>query len=230
MEKNKYSSTAFFAGVALVVAIIALVIASVCLNKLCRATSPTFHVLIATAGRPSLRRMLNSLLPQLRAGDAVTIVFDGADARVKSTYTPEWTAGTDAAVHIYDQTPNLGYHGHGIRNAYQNRLPTKTTYVMHADDDDVYTPNAFSILRQQCADPNSLYVAQMNDDKGNILPSESRIVMGKIGTPCGVVPFARAGDSVWAHQYGGDCKYYLGLEAAGVPVKFLKHVIYKVRP
>lgn len=222
---------------ALVLAIAALVIASLCLNKLQPAPAqplPTFHVLIATAGRPSLRGMLNSLLPQLRTGDAVTIVFDGADAHAKSTYTPEWTAGSAAAVHVYDQTPNLGFHGHGIRNAYQQQLATKTTYIMHADDDDEYTPDAFATLRQHCADPGTLYVAQMSM-QGDLLPKEERMIGGKlgewnIGTPCGVIPFGRAGEAEWAHQYGGDCMYYLGLEAAGVPMEFIKHIIYNVRP
>jgi hypothetical protein len=176
----------FVGVVALLVAVAALVIASICINKLMptlrnvssKQPVPTFHVLIATAGRPSLRRMLNSILPQLRTGDAVTIVFDGADARARSTYTPKWTDGYDSAVHVYDQTPNLGFHGHGIRNMYQTWLETKTTYIMHADDDDKYTSDAFATLRQECSDPNTLYVAQMSIN-GELLPNEERIVDGK---------------------------------------------------
>ena len=230
-------------------AVVAIVLAGVCYTKLEKSSGsrssnlapplpppfpvPTFHVLIATAGRPSLKRMLDSLLPQLTATDAVTIVFDGPGARAKSTFAPDWimVPTRACAVHVRDQVPNLGFFGHGIRNKYQMQLGTQTTYVMHADDDDVYTPGAFDSLRALCTDPETLYIAQFST-QGALLPQpgKMRIEMGNIGTPCGVVPFAAAGKGVWAPQRGGDYMYFHDLEAAAIPVKFLQCVIYSVRP
>ena len=51
---------------------------------------PTFHILISTAGRPCLRRMLDSLKDELLKNDAITIVFDGEDAFDKSTFNDDW--------------------------------------------------------------------------------------------------------------------------------------------
>ena len=51
---------------------------------------PTFHVLIATAGRVSLKNLLDSLKDELTERDAITVVFDGADAFTKSTYEDSW--------------------------------------------------------------------------------------------------------------------------------------------
>lgn len=191
--------------------------------------TPTFHVLIATAGRPSLRRMLRSLLPQLSAADAVTVVFDGEGAKDRSGFVPAWTAGFEVPVHIVEQIPNLGYWGHGVRNAYQTRLQTRTTFIMHADDDDVYTPHAFEMLRKLCADPHALYVAQMQQEGGEVIPAKQAIEMSFIGTPCGVVPWSIAGKSTWAPLVGGDFAYYHGL-SAHADVVFLGVLIYVVRP
>jgi hypothetical protein len=189
----------------------------------------TFHILIATAGRPSLRRMLDSLRGQLTAEDAITIVFDGAGARERAEFAPEWLDGHASAVSVIDQEPNLGFWGHGIRNEYQGRLSPATTYIMHADDDDVYTPGAFATLRQLCVDPTRLYFAKMNSN-GHLIPSQNeRIVQDGIGTPCGIVPISIAAEGHWVTAYGGDGAYYIGL-ASNHAFTILDAIIYLVRP
>jgi hypothetical protein len=237
-EKRGFGTAiAVVAGIAIALAVVATILASVCYAKLTAQAAvpafpvPSFHVLIATGGRPSLKRMLDSLLPQLTARDAVTIVFDGQDAQKKATFSADWVKDRQCAVHVRNQSPNLGFFGHGIRNKYQTRLDTQTTYIMHADDDDAYTPGAFDALRNLCTDPDVLYVAQMST-KGALLPLSSNMAMamGNIGTPCGIVPYAQAGKGSWAPQRGGDYMYFHDLELAKVPVKYLKYVIYEVRP
>jgi len=189
----------------------------------------TFHILIATAGRPSLRRMLDSLEGELAVGDAITIVFDGAGARERAGFTPEWLAGHAAAITVIDQEPNLGFWGHGIRNEYQGRLLPATTYVMHADDDDMYAPGAFAALRHLCVDPERLYFAKMLTN-GGLIPSQNQlIVQDGVGTPCGIVPSSIATEARWITAYGGDGAYYIEL-AGKHAFTILDTVIYLVRP
>ena len=111
-------------------------------------SSPSFHVLIATAGtRPSIQCMLDSLSPQLTAADALTIVYDGKtdtniDIRVD-------VSAFQCTVYQHYEPTALGHWGHGIRNKYASLLSPRD-FVMHADDDDVYTPYLFDWLRRQC--------------------------------------------------------------------------------
>lgn len=195
--------------------------------------TPTFHVLIATAGRPSLKIMLDSLKQQLGPGDAVTIIFDGKEAKGKSGIAPEWTARFKAKVNMIEQDPPLKYWGHGARNQWQTRLTPETTFILHADDDDQYLPGSFDTLRTACTDPDTLYIAKMkyrNDPKLVIPRQDSRIVQDDIGTPNGIIPFKRAGAAKWGLLHGGDFEYYNALQSKVKGVKFLPDIIYEVIP
>ena len=196
---------------------------------LVRLQSPTFHILIATGGRPSLRNMMESLKNELNTNDALTIVFDGPHTRKKSTITSEWLNGFRCHVNLIDQVPNLGFWGHGIRNRYQQRLSPTTTFIMHADDDDTYIPGAFAKLRFLCSNPNTLYIAKMAGEDAIAIPKQNhKIQVGDIGTPCGIIPSAITSKSVWEHRYGGDGVYYIELQKHCRTV-FLNEVIYRIR-
>jgi len=191
----------------------------------------SFHILIATAGRPLLKGLLDSMKGQLNAYDAVTIVFDGPTAKEKSGMDSSWINGFKAKVNVFEEIPALGQWGHGIRNKYQSILQPKTTFVMHADDDDIYTSGAFDALRLKCIDPDILYVAKMNSKSHpeTLIPRQNgKILMNDIGTPCGITPFDKAGASKWENNYGGDFKYYNGLQTHVKGVVFLDDVIYTV--
>ena len=192
--------------------------------------TPTFHVLIATGGRPSLKTMLDSLKPELSNGDAVTIVFDGPKARAKSTIESNWLEGFKCPVNLVDQVPNLGFWGHGIRNKYQQILTPQTTFVMHADDDDSYVPGSFNKLRKQCTNPDALYIAKMAGDDMKVIPSQNQeIKMSDIGTPCGIIPAHAAPKSTWEYRYGGDGEYYINLQPYVANTIFLDTLIYRIR-
>ena len=178
----------------------------------------SFHVLITTIGRPSLHRMLDSLLPQLTENDHVTIVFDGV--------TPLPIAGHN--IHIHHGPQALGYWGHGIRNKYASLLE-KTDFVMHADDDDVYTPGTFETLRRICVDPNLLYVTRMRISHNQLIPDQPIVKENNIGTPNGVIPYEKNKQSHWDLRRGGDGFFYERL-AEITPVVFLNIVTYVVRP
>jgi hypothetical protein len=192
--------------------------------------NPTFHILIATGGRPSLKRMLDSLKGELYENDAITIVFDGEHALAKSTYNESWTKEHRCKIHIVEQIPNLGFWGHGIRNKYQGILETKTTFILNADDDDIYIPGSFDKLRRFCSDVDTLYIARFEiKTKNMLIPSQMHhIIQNDIGTPCGIIPFSIADKSIWELRYGGDFVYYNNLSEHCRLIKFLNIVIYSV--
>ncbi len=191
---------------------------------------PTFHILIATSGRPCLFNMLNSLKNELNETDAITIVFDGENSLKQSEFSNEWIHGHKSKINIIEQIPNLGFWGHAIRNKYQSVLEPKTTFIMNADDDDVYVTGSFNLLRNQCIDSNTLYIAKfLVKSKNIIVPSQSiKITQDDIGTPCGIIPFGLANMSDWEYRYGGDFNYYDKLKQHCKEVKFLDLIMYHV--
>lgn len=180
----------------------------------------SFHILIATIGRPTLQRLLDSLLPQLTVDDHVTIVFDGVAP------IPLSVAGS-AHIHIHREEMRLGHWGHGIRNKYAPLLE-KTDFVMHADDDDTYT-NTFDILRRRCVDVSTLYVTRMLIKPHHLIPDEPVVREGNIGTPNGVIPYEKNKESQWALRLGGDGAFYEGVSNT-TAVVFINVVTYNVRP
>lgn len=183
---------------------------------------PSFNVLIATVGRPSLQRMLDSLSPQLEEQDCLTLVFDG-----KSEIPKFNLSGFKCKVNQYYEPAALGFWGHGIRNKYASLLEKKD-FIMHADDDDYYYPDAFSQLRNLCMSTNTLYIARMMF--GNrVLPEGPFIRIDHIGTPCGIIPYELNMKGNWHTSYGGDGRFYEQLAATKTPTEFLSTLIYHVR-
>ena len=83
---------------------------------------PSLHVLIATVGRNSLMRMLNSLKPQLGSQDYLTVVFDAVDRENIYSRTVAYLAEFECKCSVIMEPVNLGYWGHAIRNKH-NQLP-----------------------------------------------------------------------------------------------------------
>lgn len=191
---------------------------------------PTFHILIATAGKPCLINMLNSLKYQLNENDAITIVFDGTNALKQSKFSNNWLIGHKSKITVIEQTPNLGFWGHGIRNKYQSILKPRTTFILNADDDDIYVAGTFKNLRRLCTSPTTLYIAKFFvKSKSVIVPIQNmKIIQNDIGTPCGIIPFDIASKSVWEHWYGGDFNYYDNIQKYCQEIKFLDTIIYLV--
>jgi len=196
-----------------------------------KAKVPTFHIIIATGGRPTLERMLHSLKTELKADDAVTIIFDGPDARKKAEWQEAWIQGFKANVHIIEQAPNMGHWGHAARNRYQGRVLKRTTYIMHADDDDIFIKGSFSKLRKLCRNPNALYIGKMEyvDHPDLIVPRQNKAIeLSDIGTPNGIIPFDKAAKAKWGLRHGGDFDYYNSIQHKVERVVFLNLVFYRV--
>jgi len=191
---------------------------------------PTFHILIATVGRPCLRHMLDSLKNELLENDAITIVFDGENAFSTSIFNHNWLNSHKSKINIIKQSPNLGFYGHAIRNKYQGILTPKTTFIMNADDDDYYIAGSFNKLRRLCSHPNTLYIAKFYKKYKNVIvPCElGQIIKNDIGTPCGIIPFDIANKSTWELKHGGDFDYYNNLQKHIDNIQFLDLIIYIV--
>lgn len=178
--------------------------------------SKSFNVVIATAGRPSLQQMVDSIAPQLNKEDYLTIIWDcqGIDLQINSECQ---------VIHCHNPEP-LGFWGHGSRNRWIPVLPGD--YIMNGDDDDVYLSCAMKKIREVCTE-EKLYIFQF-EHSGTIVPMYKEVKVGNIGTSCGVYPKVDP-MPLWAPVYGGDGMFYEEL-AKMLPVQFVDHVIYKVTP
>jgi hypothetical protein len=221
---------------AIIIIIIVYILNGICFNRVFEgfAEAPTFHILIASSGRPSLVHMTNSLKDELNENDALTIVFDGPDAKEKSGITDEWTKDYKCKVNIFEQIPAVKSWGHDIRNKYQGILDPETTFVMHADDDDTYIPGSFDKLREICTDPDTLYITKMrriykDGRPDDIIPRQNKDIKGgDISSQNGVIPRAIATMGVWENHYGGDFKYYEKLQESAPKIVFLDLIIYRI--
>jgi hypothetical protein len=184
----------------------------------------SFNVLIATIGRPTLQRMLNSLYPQLDAIDCLTIVFDG-----HATPPVFDVSNFKCKVNQYCEPVPLGFFGHGIRNKYASILE-KRDFVMHADDDDIYLEDSFYNLRKMIGCNNTLYITAMIYNNALIIPRSKYIYVGNIGTPNGIIPYKLNLIGKWNHYYGGDGEFYLTISKLAKKTEFLNIIIYRIRP
>lgn len=178
--------------------------------------SKSFNVIIATAGRPTLQRMVDSIVPQLTEKDYLTIIWDCQPISLK-------IEGKCKVISLHNPEP-LGYWGHGSRTRWQNELPGD--YFMNADDDDIYAPNAMDIVRDHVKE-HKLYFFQYST-QGTRVPREHKVVVGNVGTPTGVYP--NIGNfPKWEFIYSGDGEFYIALSKM-LPYEFVDKVIYIVRP
>ena len=184
---------------------------------------PTFNVLIATIGRPTLQNMLNSLCSQLCCDDCLTVVFDGHTELPTQFDFSKFKC----EIKLHYEAVALKYWGHGIRNKYASLLE-KRDFVMHADDDDEYISNAFSIIRHEIGDFNTLYICKFCDVHNNIIPRVNIIKKYNIGTPSGIIPYELNKLGKWQYRYGGDGVFYEEIAKKASNIVFLNKVIYTV--
>lgn len=176
----------------------------------------SFNVIIATAGRPTLVKMLESILPQLEEQDYLTILWD---------CKPNVELPPHVCTVIQKVNPEpLGFWGHGSRNRWQDELPGD--YFMNGDDDDVYTPDAMAAIREKCTE-RKLYIFQFLHWTARI-PNGTEIRVGNIGTSCGVYPKVEKFPK-WEYIYGGDGEFYVALSKM-LPHEHIQKIIYIVKP
>lgn len=179
-------------------------------------STASFNLIIATVGRPSLQRMIDSIAPQLRREDYLTLIWDARFNKDELQIKSECTV-----IHIENPKP-LGAWGHGSRTKWQHTLPGD--YHMNGDDDDVYTPNAMEDIRHHCRE-DKLYIFKMKVGK-RLIPVIDHLKPGNVGTPCGVYRPHQL--PPWPSKHGGDFVFYKALSLTR-PVQYVNKVIYRVR-
>lgn len=179
----------------------------------------SFNVVIATAGRKTLKRAVESILPQLSEEDFITVIYDGCPVDDRLFNQAKCT------VNLYHEPKALGHWGHGARNKYQDNLPGD--YILNGDDDDIWTPDAMKKIREHCTE-KKLYIFQFSFNGCGFPMTPGYLGRGKCGTPNGV--YANIGSfPEWATVYGGDGDFYEKL-AKRIEPEWVKKIIYIVRP
>jgi hypothetical protein len=183
----------------------------------------TFHIMIIASGKPCLLTMLNSLRDELTEDDAITIIFNGDGMFEKSTFNHRWLKGHDSTINIMKQPSPL--HEHELRNEYQMKLKKKTTFIMHANDDDMYLPGSFHELRIRCFAPHTLYIGKMYLSLFDMMIPLSKYP-NKVGFACGIIPFHKVGDALWTDEIYST--YYHELQQKVELVSFITTPIYQL--
>jgi len=180
-----------------------------------------FHILIATIGKLSILKMLNSLKNELLEQDYITIVFDGTNNnyQIIKKFVEEHFK---CHINIIVEKENLGYWGHGIRNKYKN---LEGDFIYHCDDDDMVLEGSFNKIRKICVHKDTIYIFKIQTEKGIIIWKNKNIKLMEISTQSGIIPSEINKNGEWALKYGGDYNFYKDITQNN-KVLFINHLIY----
>lgn len=149
----------------------------------------TVSFIVATTGRPGLRRTLDSI--ELWPGDELIVVGDMGGL-------------TDARVRFLPHRPMHDW-GHAERNY---AMPFATgDYLSHMDDDDVYAPGARALMELPITHPWRPVVFKMQGPDGWTIWKDRAIRFGNVGTPMTLMPNIPAKLGRFGPKYGGDCEF-----------------------
>lgn len=190
----------------------------------------SFTVVLTTVGRAKLERQLHSLGPQLTSVDNIVLI---SDINATDPSTAPLIASVESLLKglecnnctkIFRQNPYpMGGAGHNSRTFHQKSLPG--AFILHGDDDDYYTPDAFEIIRAVIttleprvyifrAAKENLYKAVLVPYRQlmsfpamhSIYPHEIGIYNG--GTPNGIVRNLPDKFPDWGVKIGGDAVFW----------------------
>jgi glycosyltransferase involved in cell wall biosynthesis len=140
-------------------------------------SSLSLSLIIPTIGRPTLKRTLDSLQPQLLPEDEVLLVDHGYHEHVAEL------AADYGCRYFRDDTPTP--YG-GARRNMGMRFATGT-HLHFMDDDDTYAPRALAAIREALL-PDTVLMFQIMCETGVVLWEEPRFEYGKIQTEMFVIP------------------------------------------
>lgn len=155
---------------------------------------PRFSVIVATSGRPTLSRALQSLADQpLQDGDEVIVTGAGADIQQTA----------EAFGYRYLGAGPFGCWGQ--RERHEAMAYATGTHLVFLDDDDIYAPGAFAAMRAVCADhPDCPVMFRMIAPWGETLWRRPIVYEGNLGGPQFVTPNDPARLGAWGLRYEGD--------------------------
>ena len=154
-----------------------------------------------------LKRNNTTFLIKLHRHDYLTVVYDAKDIDNTLPQVEKLFKDTKATCTIYMEPKNLGFWGHGIRNKWASKLTGD--FILHADDDNIYYPDIFNVIRKNCTNPETLYLFQISHNGKIFVPNPKfPIKTNNIDTACGVIPRVLNTKGLWKLEYGGDGKFY----------------------
>lgn len=186
----------------------------------------SFNVFITTVGRTSLCDMLLSLKGQLNSNDYITIVLDKKEA-AGQVFDYLSKLKFNCTVTLIINNEPLGAWGQASRSKYQNKLPGD--FILHADDDDIYTDDAFDKIRKYVKEPDKLYFFKLlynGFEMWNEGTVKNGISLYHIDTANGVIPNIGILPE-WTSRRGGDADFYVSLVKNNFPdYELVDEIIY----
>jgi hypothetical protein len=186
-----------------------------------------FHVLLATIGKKSIFNQLASLKEQLNNNDFLTIVYDAKDIDNTFDNVVNYVKKFKCKTSVLMEKKNLGYWGHGIRNKYNN---LQGDFILHCDDDDEYTSDAFKKIRKISTDKNTLYLYRFSNKKNKNwkIWTSKLIAVNNIGTPNGIIPAKLNSIGKWGLFAGGDGEFYKSIQKHANKIDYVDEIIYYI--
>lgn len=190
----------------------------------------SFHIVIPTIGRREVMRMVNSVVPQLEPRDHLTVVYDGRDEDDTLPAMRDRMERANATVRLLmKRTPKTrkNKYGEAVRQACKKLAGD---FVVFADDDDFFVPDALNTYRAVCNDTSQLYIFQMMRLFDGIkVWSTPNVTWSNIGSPMGVIPSWLNDLGYWPDKHSGDFDFYKSLlPFLGSPPQFVERVTYIV--
>lgn len=150
-------------------------------------------------GRP-LARTLRSINHQRRPGDEIIVVHDAIDGRDPEVFKLcEWY-GARYVECAFDA------HSWGHKEIQHGYAHATGDFIAGCDDDDVFTPDAFTAIRDRIAElrePRPLMFQFMTPWRV-VLWEEPAVVENRIGGHCLVFPNIPERIGRWTERYNGD--------------------------
>jgi hypothetical protein len=149
----------------------------------------TLSLIIPTAGRPSLRRTLESAAPQILPWDECIVVGDTHDGPLHETELICRDYGWVRYI-----AHDAGGHHWGHPQFEAGQAAARNGWIVGQDDDDVWTPGAFAAIREAIAHaeyPRPLLFRFRSQLGGFVFwhtPGRDWIRQGHIGGHCLVQP------------------------------------------
>lgn len=180
----------------------------------------TLTLIIATIGRPTLSRTLQSVVDQpMREGDVILVVGQG----------PSIADQAAAFGAQFLDCPPGGHFGSEERMAAFPQV--RTTHLAFLDDDDVWAPGArAAIAAGQVATPLQPMLFRMQYANGRTLWRDRAVRKANIGTPMIVLPNQPEKFGQWSASRFNDYDFLASMAWRSREIVWRSEVIAMVRP